>query len=547
MKIFFGVLLGCFGLFWGNAQPITGIWRGTVTKGNGVFAHSSKLEIKLIKNGDSLVGTSYFFINAKTYIRHSIRGYFDARQGTIHWADFHFIERKPVLTSTIGQSTVPMVSTADFSCPDGKTMKLDGFSNIGDEAHYDLHLEKLNTGKTLFPDEWDNVVEGYFTGTNDPHIIDSVWVISFKPKPGQPDDVAKNTPPTPPEPPIVAKVEVPLPKEKEKPIPPPVPEPPKVEPAPVVVKKAAVDTLPIAKVEPPKPTPPPPPIPEQAKVEPAPVVAKKEAIDTLPMAKVDPPKPAPKPEPVAVVPKVDILKSKSSDTASLAKTIAIAPKPAPKPVVISKKDTVVVAKNTLPPPKPVPEKPVTAKPVAKPVVVAAAKKPLPPPPAAPKPPVVVAKASPTMQKQPAETPAPAKKTTQPVAIKPIAIPEKIDPLAVEKFNTRKKIQQAEIPMVSDTMELNFYDNAEVDGDSISLFVKGRLLFNHVLLTAQAYTFKLPIKDLPNNSELAMVAENLGTIPPNTSYMMAIVNGERYSARLESTESSSGVIKLVRRE
>jgi hypothetical protein len=44
----------------------------------------------------------------------------------------------------------------------------------------------------------------------------------------------------------------------------------------------------------------------------------------------------------------------------------------------------------------------------------------------------------------------------------------------------------------------------------------------------------------------MVAENLGAIPPNTSYMVALVGEKRYDAQLASTENSSAMIKLVKR-
>ncbi len=169
---------------------------------------------------------------------------------------------------------------------------------------------------------------------------------------------------------------------------------------------------------------------------------------------------------------------------------------------------------------------------AKPVVVA--------------PPVVIKATEPTNNKPANTQPATIAKSA-PIIIKPLVLPERSDPVAVQKFITRKKVNQGEILIEGDTIELNFYDNAEVDGDSISLFLNGKLLFNHVLLSAQAYTFKLGVKDLPAGSELTMVAENLGSIPPNTAYMMAIVDGQRYTARLESTEQSSGVIKLVRRQ
>jgi hypothetical protein len=41
----------------------------------------------------------------------------------------------------------------------------------------------------------------------------------------------------------------------------------------------------------------------------------------------------------------------------------------------------------------------------------------------------------------------------------------------------------------------------------------------------------------------MVAENLGAIPPNTSYMVAVVGEKKYDAQLASTESSSAMIRL----
>jgi len=66
------------------------------------------------------------------------------------------------------------------------------------------------------------------------------------------------------------------------------------------------------------------------------------------------------------------------------------------------------------------------------------------------------------------------------------------------------------------------------------------------LSDKAYTIKLPVTALNSSSELIMVAENLGSIPPNTSYMVALVEERRYEARLESTEGSSAMIRLVKK-
>jgi hypothetical protein len=138
---------------------------------------------------------------------------------------------------------------------------------------------------------------------------------------------------------------------------------------------------------------------------------------------------------------------------------------------------------------------------------------------------------------------PPKQESKPV----IKIAEPSKSLTIEeKFVTRKKILTTEIPVTGDSIELRFYDNAEIDGDSISLFLNDKLIFQHIRLTGNSYTIKLPVAELGATNELIMVAENLGSIPPNTSYMVAIVGEKRYEARLESTEGSSAMVRFVKK-
>jgi len=136
------------------------------------------------------------------------------------------------------------------------------------------------------------------------------------------------------------------------------------------------------------------------------------------------------------------------------------------------------------------------------------------------------------------------KETQPV-VKTIIEPSKT-PTIEEKFLNRKKVFNKEIQLEGDSVELRFYDNAEIDGDSISLFLNDKLIFEHIRLTEKAYIVKLAVSELNSNNELIMVAENLGSIPPNTSYMLAIVGGNRYDAYLASTENSSAMIRFVKK-
>ena len=128
---------------------------------------------------------------------------------------------------------------------------------------------------------------------------------------------------------------------------------------------------------------------------------------------------------------------------------------------------------------------------------------------------------------------------------PVAKPMYIPPTVEQMFASRKKNFVTEIPVAGDTLELNFYDHAEIDGDSISLFLNNHLVQKNILLKAQPYTVKFVVKDLDTSNELTMVAENLGSIPPNTSLMVAWINGIRYEARLESDEKSSAMIRFVK--
>lgn len=137
-------------------------------------------------------------------------------------------------------------------------------------------------------------------------------------------------------------------------------------------------------------------------------------------------------------------------------------------------------------------------------------------------------------------PAEKKKEVKPEPEKPVVVA--VTPKSIEeKFTTRKKKVFTNIPAEGDSIALSFYDNAIVDGDSISLFLDGRMIFTHIKLSDKPYSFKLAVADLKPNSEMTMVAENLGAIPPNTAYMVVMVGDKRFTANLASTEESSAVI------
>lgn len=150
----------------------------------------------------------------------------------------------------------------------------------------------------------------------------------------------------------------------------------------------------------------------------------------------------------------------------------------------------------------------------------------------------------TVKKNPSSI---AVKAPPPVVVAEKKMPPAAPTTAQQKFNTREKKLQTVIPISGDSIELKFYDNAVVDGDSIAVFLNDRMVFEHVRLDYKPYTVKLSVKDLGDDNEMVMVAENLGTIPPNTSLMVVVVDGKRYEARLESTENSSALIRFIKQK
>ncbi len=348
------------GISFAQAQMITGVWKGKV--GNGL--RPAKLELKLIQRGDSLFGTSYYYESATNYRRYAVKGYFNQQTNEVVWWDDELLEAKTSRANILSPGELPLLMEADFNCPGGGVMMLDGKAVTKEEQKNkgDLHLDKVENPS--FKDEWDFVIENYTVGANDPEFIDSIASIH---------KVVKQ-----PEPVIVAA------------------------PKPEVIQ-------------------------------------------------------APKREEPAVV-----------------------------------KDNPPFQKDTV------------------------------------------------QQITKAEAPVTPKKETPAVTISKV-------PAIKEKFIERKKVLTTELPLEGDTIEIHFYDNAEIDGDSISLFMNNQLVFEHVKLSDKPYIVKFAVAALSETNELVMVAENLGSIPPNTSFMIAYVKGIRYTANLESTENSSAMIRFVRRK
>ncbi len=117
----------------------------------------------------------------------------------------------------------------------------------------------------------------------------------------------------------------------------------------------------------------------------------------------------------------------------------------------------------------------------------------------------------------------------------------------EDFKKRKQIVSKEIEVASDSLRLSFYDNAEVDGDSISVFFNGKLIITHQELTERAFNVYVQLDSSLDVNEVSMFAENLGKYPPNTALMVISDGDKRYETFLSSDFKGNATIRLKLRK
>jgi hypothetical protein len=131
---------------------------------------------------------------------------------------------------------------------------------------------------------------------------------------------------------------------------------------------------------------------------------------------------------------------------------------------------------------------------------------------------------------------------------PVANPIKEDNKVItESFSKRKEIVTKILDVESDSVRLSFYDNGEVDGDSISIFVNNQVVLTHQGLAAKALTMYLHLDTTREVNEIGMFAENLGKYPPNTALMVITDGKNRYEIFMSSSLTENATIQLRRKK
>ena len=126
------------------------------------------------------------------------------------------------------------------------------------------------------------------------------------------------------------------------------------------------------------------------------------------------------------------------------------------------------------------------------------------------------------------------------SVMPAAPPAKLP------FDQRKNREIQTVETSSDSLVLSFYDNGVVDGDSISVYMNDVLIVAAIKLTtvANKKTIALP---QTGDIRITLVAENLGSLPPNTGLMTIRDGGDVYQVNFSADMQTNATVVIRRKK
>lgn len=173
---------------------------------------------------------------------------------------------------------------------------------------------------------------------------------------------------------------------------------------------------------------------------------------------------------------------------------------------------------------------------------------------------IVAPKKPVIKPKTAAAPAPKveNKTPEPKTVPPpqtVTIPKKEEvaktpPPPIVKSLPKPEILKSRnnelVKTITTTVKefkIDLYDNGEIDGDRISVYRNNELIVSNKLLTDKPISFTIKADENSPVHEFVMVAENLGSIPPNTALMIITAGEKRYELFVTSTEQKNAVVRI----
>jgi hypothetical protein len=105
---------------------------------------------------------------------------------------------------------------------------------------------------------------------------------------------------------------------------------------------------------------------------------------------------------------------------------------------------------------------------------------------------------------------------------------------------------AEVPEIkvdTGTIRLDFYDNAEIDGDSITILHNKQQILAHQKLGIEPITVYITVDLQKTFHEIEMIGENEGSIPPNTAMLVITAGDKRHEVSLTYTKQKRALVRF----
>ncbi|HEU0064989.1 MAG TPA: hypothetical protein VFQ58_08155 [Flavisolibacter sp.] len=131
-------------------------------------------------------------------------------------------------------------------------------------------------------------------------------------------------------------------------------------------------------------------------------------------------------------------------------------------------------------------------------------------------------------------------TTGPVTIETHEEPKLSAPV-ITRSRQNELVQS--ITVTSDEIKVRLYDNGEVDGDTVSVYMDGKPLAMNKMLSTVPIVLSIKMDESNPDHTLVMYAENMGRIPPNTSLMIVQDGDKRYEVSIVSTEQKNAMVRF----
>jgi hypothetical protein len=135
------------------------------------------------------------------------------------------------------------------------------------------------------------------------------------------------------------------------------------------------------------------------------------------------------------------------------------------------------------------------------------------------------------------------KTTTPVLKQKSSLFPAPPPILTKRANPLIK----QIETEAGEIRLDLYDNGQIDGDTVSIYHNNTLVVAHAKLSQNPISMRISVNSANPHHELIMVAENLGSIPPNTSLMIVTTTSKRYEVFISSSEQKNAKVVLNLKE